>query len=66
MSQVHCPRCGGAFDCGAQNSRQPCWCVALPPLPLEELGRRDAGCYCPDCLQARLQEVQRPTEREAL
>jgi len=56
MTTTACPRCGRIFDCGAQDSSQPCWCVSLPKLPLETLGKDDAGCYCPDCLRVRLAE----------
>ncbi len=56
MTSTACPRCGRVFDCGAQDSSQPCWCVSLPKLPLEALGQGDAGCYCPDCLRVRLAE----------
>ena len=64
MSTTACPRCGRSFDCGAQDSSKPCWCVSLPALPLEELGRQDAGCYCPDCLRTRLAERAVPGQEK--
>ena len=60
MTTTACPRCGRSFDCGATDSSKPCWCVSLPALPLEQLGKDDAGCYCPDCLRLRLAEPTRP------
>jgi hypothetical protein len=48
-----CPRCGGAFDCGAKAGLARCWCVALPPLAAPDL---TASCYCPRCLEETLKE----------
>ena len=59
-----CPRCGRSFDCGAHDSSKPCWCVSLPALPLEELGRQDASCYCPDCLRTQLAERALPGQEK--
>lgn len=56
MSQ--CEKCGKAFECGMADAgaASPCWCVALPPLPKDRLGRDAAGCYCPACLKQLLDE----------
>lgn len=64
MTTTACPRCGRNFDCGAQDSSKPCWCVSLPALPLEELGRQDASCYCPDCLRTQLAERALPGQEK--
>jgi len=43
-----CPRCGGAFQCGA-GSPGGCWCAALPNvMPIPSIGTSD--CLCPKCL----------------
>ena len=57
MTATDCPQCGSAFECGAQPSHMPCWCVSLPALPPQELGRLAATCYCPACLRMRLTEL---------
>ena len=57
MTATECPQCGSRFECGAQLSDTPCWCVSLPALPPQELGRQAASCYCPSCLGARLKEL---------
>jgi hypothetical protein len=57
MTATQCPQCGSRFECGAQPSNTPCWCVSLPALPPQELGRLAASCYCPACLRARLTEL---------
>ena len=47
-----CPRCGGAFHCGAVDP-EPCACTTLvlaPPL-LAELRQRYRGCLCLGCLR---------------
>jgi hypothetical protein len=64
MSSSTCPLCARSFECGATDTSQPCWCVALPALPLEALGPQ--GCYCPDCLQQQLlQRGLLPVKQEA-
>jgi len=47
-----CPRCGGAFHCGA-NDAAPCACTALPldAVTLTELRARYTGCLCLACLR---------------
>ena len=48
-----CPRCGGAFHCGADDA-EPCACTALKldVATLADLRQRYAGCLCLNCLQA--------------
>ncbi|MFO1327417.1 MAG: cysteine-rich CWC family protein [Rubrivivax sp.] len=47
-----CPRCGGAFHCGARDAA-PCACstLVLPPALLAELRQRHSGCLCLPCLR---------------
>ena len=47
-----CPRCGGAFHCGA-NDAGPCACTALQldEATLADLRTRYAGCLCLACLR---------------
>jgi len=50
---TRCPRCGGAFHCGA-NDPLPCACTALQ-LSADTLARlrlRYSGCLCLSCLRA--------------
>jgi hypothetical protein len=50
-----CPRCGGAFACGAGADRAtPCFCVAWPlgAARLAELRARWSDCLCANCLAA--------------
>lgn len=46
-----CPRCGGAFHCGADDPT-PCPCTAftLTATRLAELRRTYTGCLCLRCL----------------
>jgi hypothetical protein len=55
-----CPRCGGAFHCGAQDE-QPCWCNALTlgPALLAALRERHESCLCQTCL-LELKRVDTP------
>jgi hypothetical protein len=57
-----CPRCGGAFHCGA-NDPQPCPCAALTldAALLARLRERHDGCLCLTCL-AQLQADGAPPE----
>jgi hypothetical protein len=47
-----CPRCGGGFQCGA-NDAAPCACsaVQLGAAALAELRARYTGCLCLACLR---------------
>ncbi|WP_345792795.1 cysteine-rich CWC family protein [Thauera sp. JM12B12] len=54
-----CPRCGAAFTCGMQAGEPACWCAAYPAaFAVPEAGAlpADAGCYCPRCLSALIEE----------
>jgi len=46
-----CPRCGGAFHCGA-NDAAPCACTTLklPAALLARLNAQYQGCLCLRCL----------------
>ena len=48
-----CPRCGGAFHCGARDPG-PCACTSLQLTPalLLAMRARWAHCLCLACLQA--------------
>ena len=48
-----CPRCGGAFHCGADDA-VPCACstVRLDTATLARLRQQFSGCLCVACLHA--------------
>lgn len=52
--------CGTLFACGMvdADASHPCWCVALPALPLALLEKDQTGkerlCLCPACLTGRI------------
>lgn len=50
---ARCPRCGGAFHCGAQDPA-PCACstLVLAPALQAALRQRYEGCLCVACLQS--------------
>ena len=50
-AEDRCPRCGGAFHCGASDPG-PCACtgLVLSASLLEQLRRQYAGCLCLSCL----------------
>lgn len=46
-----CPRCGGAFHCGAADAAPcPCGTLVLGAELRAELRRRYTGCLCLRCL----------------
>jgi Cysteine-rich CWC len=58
-----CPRCGGAFACGAAADRaRPCFCVAIPlgPERLAELRAKWSDCLCAGCLAALADDPELP------
>jgi len=65
---ARCPRCGGAFHCGAKlaqaSDAPPCACtsVTLDAQTLAELRARYAACLCLACLRelARAHEKAGP------
>jgi hypothetical protein len=52
LSDARCPRCGGGFHCGAQDTT-PCACgtVDLTPETLVHLRERYTACLCLRCLR---------------
>ncbi len=48
-----CPRCGGAFHCGARDA-EPCPCtgLTLDAALQQRLRERFVGCLCLHCLHA--------------
>jgi len=52
MIDDRCPRCGGAFHCGAADPG-PCACttIDLDAALLTELRTRYTGCLCLACLR---------------
>jgi hypothetical protein len=64
-----CPDCGIDFQCSVVQSGDgaPCWCMQLPPLPMSagmkgSRKARTAGCFCPACLQRRIEEAKKAKE----
>ena len=58
-----CPRCGGAFECGAGADRAtPCFCVsfALGDARLAELRAKWSDCLCAACLAALAADPELP------
>ena len=50
---ARCPRCGGAFRCGADDpAPRPCTTLVVPPALLQQLRACHQGCLCLDCLRA--------------
>jgi Cysteine-rich CWC len=48
-----CPRCGGAFHCGAIDAAPcPCAAVVIDPALQHALRERFTGCLCVTCLRA--------------
>ncbi|MBI5256645.1 MAG: cysteine-rich CWC family protein [Burkholderiales bacterium] len=46
-----CPRCGGGFHCGAQDTAPcPCTTLKLDAPTLAALRQRYTGCLCLRCL----------------
>ncbi len=66
-----CVACGNEFQCGMADAGapDPCWCTRLPTLPAEQLKAAadsgKAGCYCPDCLRARVTDSGTVAQRDA-
>jgi hypothetical protein len=64
MSQ--CPDCGIEFKCGVEQSGDdaPCWCMQLPPLPMNGAVKTNGtaktdGCLCSACLQRRIEGLKK-------
>jgi hypothetical protein len=63
-----CPRCGAAFDCGADQPRtDPCWCAGVPldPGTRDGLAAAFAGCLCPSCLTSAVTATSTATAATA-
>lgn len=57
-----CPRCGGGFHCGVQDSTPcPCTTLNLDPALIKALEARFLGCLCIACL-AELQAGSRTAD----
>lgn len=57
-----CTACGAEFTCGMadRNDGAPCWCSNLPAvLPLPAGTGLEKSCYCPQCLQRRIDDSRR-------
>ena len=58
MSDKTCSQCSSQFTCDIENGEKTCWCFDLPNIiPLDSIAdskASEAGCLCPDCLQARI------------
>jgi hypothetical protein len=47
---ARCPRCGGAFHCGADEKTCACALVTLDAAARAAIALRFAGCLCNACL----------------
>jgi hypothetical protein len=46
-----CPRCGGGFDCGAQDGHCDCFALVLSPGQQADIAAHFADCLCVACLR---------------
>ena len=51
-ANASCPRCGGAFHCGALEQSCACAGVALDDATRDALRLKFEGCLCIACLRA--------------
>ena len=51
MKATTCPRCGGGFECGAQDGRCDCFEVQLSDAQRAALASRYDDCLCLRCLR---------------
>jgi hypothetical protein len=58
-ANARCPRCGGGFHCGANESSCDCAAVALDNATRDALRLNYEGCLCLACLR-ELQERRNP------
>ncbi len=53
-----CTLCGAVFNCAmadGDSDDEPCWCFQLPALlPVPGMGEATA-CWCPSCLQHKIE-----------
>jgi hypothetical protein len=63
-ANASCPRCGGAFHCGASDPT-PCACgqFTLSPATTQKLREQYASCVCMACL-AQLQTPSSQDEKK--
>lgn len=54
----HCPRCGQAFHCGAQDARCDCFELKLSEALRQQLAAQYERCLCVRCLR-ELQDAER-------
>lgn len=56
-----CPRCGGAFECGANVGHCDCFGIHLTDTLRAELAQQYSSCLCLRCLRA-LTEAEQPPQ----
>lgn len=56
-----CPRCGGGFECGAEQGRCDCFELTLSPEQQAEIARQWTDCLCLRCLRELSQSPQPET-----
>jgi hypothetical protein len=56
--ETRCAQCGAAMSCRPEGG---CWCAELPHFPMPADA---AGCLCRNCLLAKIEALQNPSERK--
>lgn len=51
LLDARCPRCGGAFECGAQAGECDCFELRLSDTLRQRLAAQFDGCLCLACLR---------------
>ena len=64
-----CPRCGGAFRCGAGDPSCACFGLQIGPALRAQLAADFRGCLCVACLaelqlQQQLQQLQQQEQKQ--
>jgi len=58
LVETRCAQCGAAMTCQPEGG---CWCAELPHVPMPA---DSEACLCQNCLRAKIEALQNPSNRK--